>query len=261
MSDPTKPEGVSTGAPPQEAAPAASASAAEDAELAAELAAGLAAELAAGLVDAPIDVTAVLEERVKTLDGQIADLTDRLLRAHAEMDNVRKRTEREKVDTAKYAISKFAEDIVTVGDNFQRAVAAVPAGSAEEDGPLKALVEGIVMTERSFLQTLEKHGVKQLDPKGEAFDPNRHQAVMEQQNTEVAAGTVLQVFQVGYMIEDRVLRPAMVVVARGGFKPVKTPDANGGPAATAARPTAANENAADGDEKPRAGTTGGEQQG
>ena len=176
-----------------------------------------------------LDPIAVLEARVRELESQQADLTDRLLRAHAEMDNLRKRTEREKADTARYAITKFASDIVGVSDNFQRAVASVPEGAAEQDPPLKSLVEGVLMSERAFLQVLENNGVRRIDPKGETFDPNKHQAVMEESNAEVAAGTVLKVFQSGYMIEDRVLRPAMVVVARGGFKPVKP--ANGEPGA------------------------------
>ena len=182
-----------------------------------------------GNAAAPADPVAVLEARVKELESQQADLTDRLLRAHAEMDNVRKRTEREKADTARYSITKFASDIVGVSDNFQRAVASVPPGAAELDPALKSLVEGVLMSERAFLQVLENNGVRRIDPKGEPFDPNRHQAVMEENNAEVAAGTVLKVFQAGYMIEDRVLRPAMVVVARGGFKPVKP--ANGEPGA------------------------------
>jgi molecular chaperone GrpE len=172
---------------------------------------------------ADTDPVAVLEGRVKELEVRQGELTDSLLRAHAEMDNLRKRTEREKSDSAKYAITKFALDIVGIADNFQRAVAAVPPGSGEQDGPLKSVVDGVLMTERAFLQVLERHGVKQVDPKGEPFNPNLHQAVMEQDNPDVPAGTVLQVFQLGYMIEDRVLRPAMVVVARGGQKAAARP--------------------------------------
>ncbi len=171
-----------------------------------------------------LDTTAVLEARVKELESQQSDLTDRLLRAHAEMDNLRKRMEREKVDGAKYAITKFAVDIVGISDNFQRAVAAVPPGASDHDGPLKSVVEGVVMMERAFLQVLERHGVRRIDPMGEPFNPNLHQAVMEQENPDVTAGTVIQVFQLGYMIEDRVLRPAMVVVAKGGAKPARTAD-------------------------------------
>lgn len=175
------------------------------------------------------DATA-LAARNAEFEGQIADLTDRLLRAHAEMDNFRKRSEREKSDSAKYAISKFALDIVGISDNFQRAVAAIPAGSAEADGTLKSVVDGVMMTERAFLQVLERHGVRRIDPMGEPFNPNIHQAVMEQENPALPAGSVMQVFQAGFMIDERVLRPAMVVVARGGAKVPKPADAQPQPA-------------------------------
>jgi len=158
------------------------------------------------------------DARVAELEAQVADLTDRLLRAHAEMDNIRKRAEREKADLAKYAITKFAGEVAVLSDNFQRALSAVPAHAAEQDATLKALVEGVTMMEREFLNVLERHGVKRIDPVGQPFNPHFHDAVMEQQNPEVPNGTVVQVFQPGYMIEDRVIRPAMVVVAKGGPK-------------------------------------------
>ncbi len=168
-----------------------------------------------------------------TLKGQIADLTDRLLRAHAEMDNMRKRAEREREETSKYAISRFAREIVGVGDNLQRALAAVPPGAADTDPALKALIDGVAMTERELLNVLQRHGVKRLDPKGEMFNPHQHQAMMEMENAEVAPGTILEVYQPGYLIDDRVLRPAMVVVAKGGAKPVKD-----GPPPAAPQPAA-----------------------
>jgi molecular chaperone GrpE len=167
---------------------------------------------------------AAADARIAELESQVADLTDRLLRAHAEIDNIRKRAEREKADTAKYAISKFARDIVGVSDNFQRAIAAVPPGAANRDPALKSLVDGVSMSEREFLQVLERHGLKRIDPTGEIFNPHLHQAVMEQPNAELPAGTVLQVLQAGYSIGERVLRPAMVVVAKGGVKPGKPAD-------------------------------------
>lgn len=160
------------------------------------------------------------EARIAELEGQIADLTDRLLRSHAEMDNIRKRTEKEKSDTQKYAVTRFASDVLAIGDNLQRAMTAVAAGAAENDPALKTLLDGVAMTEREFLNVLSRHGIKPIEASGGAFNPHLHQAVMEQQNPEVAAGAVLQVLQEGYTIEDRVLRPAMVVVAKGGFKPV-----------------------------------------
>ncbi len=156
---------------------------------------------------------------VATLEGRIADLTDRLLRAHAEMDNLRKRTERDKEDTAKYAITRFARDVLSVGDNLQRAIAAVPAGAAEEDVALKALIDGVSMTEREFLNALERNGVKRIDPEGDPFNPHAHQAMTEIENPDVPPGTIVQVYAPGYELGDRVLRPAMVVVAKGGAKP------------------------------------------
>ena len=159
--------------------------------------------------------------QLATLEGRIADLTDRLLRAHAEMDNLRKRTEREREDTAKYAISKFAREVLVVGDNLQRATAAVPPGAADADPALKALVDGVAMTEREFLNVLERNGVKRLDPEGQPFNPHQHQAMIEIDQPEVAAGTIVQVYAPGYVLEDRVLRPAMVVVAKGGDKAVQ----------------------------------------
>lgn len=169
--------------------------------------------------EAPAGDAGSAEARTAELEAQVGDLTDRLLRAHAELDNFRKRTERDKAELAKYAISKFAADIVVLGDNFQRAVAAVPAGAAEQDATLKGMLDGINMMEREFLNVLARHGVKRVDPKDQPFNPHLHQAVMEQQNPEVPSGTVVQVFQPGYTIEDRVLRPAMVVVSTGGPKP------------------------------------------
>jgi molecular chaperone GrpE len=163
--------------------------------------------------------SATADGETTALTAEIAELKDRLLRAHAEMDNIRKRSEREKADTQKYAVSRFAHDILTVGDNFQRAIDAVPAQAAEQDPALKSFLEGVTMTERELIKVLDRHGIKRMQPQGEAFNPHQHQAVMEAQNPDVPAGTVVQVLQAGYMILDRVLRPAMVVVAKGGPKP------------------------------------------
>lgn len=164
---------------------------------------------------------AVREARlqIETLKGEVADLKDRLLRAHAEMDNIRKRTEREKSEANKYAVTKFAHDIVTVGDNFQRAINTIPPGAVEETPALKSFLDGVILTERELLNALERHGIKRIDPTGEPFNPHLHQAVLEAPTLDVPAGTVVQVFQCGYLIEDRVLRPAMVSVAKGGARP------------------------------------------
>lgn len=174
---------------------------------------------AAAAPEPQVDLKLVIAE----LEGQIKDLTDRLLRAHAEMDNMRKRAEREKSDTAKYAITRFATDVVTLGDNLARALSAVPPEAAEAQPAVKGLLDGVTMTDRAFISTLERHGIKRLDPKGEIFNPHLHQAIAQVQNAEVAAGSIIQVHQPGYTIEERVLRPAIVVVAQGGFKPVKQP--------------------------------------
>ena len=166
------------------------------------------------------------------LEFQVSDLTDRLLRAHAEMDNLRKRAERDKVDIANFAISKFAREILAIGDNLQRAIAAVPPGAADADPALKSLIDGVAMTEREFLNVLDRNGVTRIDSEGEPFDPHKHQAMTEVHDPNVAAGTVVQVFQPGYIIQGRVLRPAMVVVAKGGAK--KTREDVAAPGAEAA---------------------------
>jgi molecular chaperone GrpE len=166
-----------------------------------------------------------LTEKVATLEAQIKDLTDRLLRAHAEMENLRKRGAKEREDMAKYAIQKFAGDVVNVADNFERAITSVPVDAAADDTAFKSLLDGVSLTEREFLNVLERHGVRRISPLGQPFNPHQHQAVMEAQDPSVSPGTIVQVFQNGYVIEDRVLRPAMVVVAKGGAKPSRPGDA------------------------------------
>jgi molecular chaperone GrpE len=167
------------------------------------------------------------DDVIAELRRDMSEFKDKYLRAHAEMDNLRKRTEREKEDISKYANTKLARDLLSVGDNFQRALAAVPAGAADADPALKSLVDGVSMTEREFNSVLDKHGVKRIEAMGQPFNPHLHQAVMELPNAEVPAGTVVQVFQAGYVIEDRTLRPAMVAVSTGGTKadPSPEPDA------------------------------------
>jgi len=175
--------------------------------------------------DAPKEGERTVHDVIAALQAEVADYKDKWIRAHAEIENVRRRLEKEKEETAKYAITRLARDIVNVGDNFQRAVAAVPAGAAEQDSALKSLVEGVMMTEREFLNVLERFGIKRIDPANEPFNPHMHQAVMEMERPDVATGTVVQVFQAGYSIEERVLRPAMVAVSRGGPKPGAAPTA------------------------------------
>jgi molecular chaperone GrpE len=171
-----------------------------------------------------------------------AEMRDRLLRSMADMENLRRRTEREKTDTARYAISNFARDVLTVGDNLKRTIDHVPQGAAAEDPALKSFLEGVELTERELLNVLERHGVTRLDPLGARFDPNFHQAMYEVQNTDVPEGTVVEVMQAGYVIGDRCLRPALVAVAKGGAKQAK-PQAEKG---AGAAPKAANDDLPEG---------------
>jgi molecular chaperone GrpE len=155
----------------------------------------------------------------EALAKEVADMRDRLLRTLAEMENLRKRTEREVADARSFGIAKFARDILDIADNMHRALEAVPdeARSADNAG-LKALVEGVELTERSLLKALESNGVRRFEPAGEKFNPNLHQAMYEVPDSSVPAGTIVQVIQPGYMIGERVLRPAMIAVAKAAPK-------------------------------------------
>ncbi|MBD8553705.1 nucleotide exchange factor GrpE [Rhizobium sp. CFBP 8762] len=153
------------------------------------------------------------------LRAENADLRDRFIRLAADMDNLRRRTEREVKDAKSYAVAGFARDMLAVADNLRRALDAIPAEARENgDTGFAALIEGVELTERSMLSTLERHGVRKLEPEGEKFDPNFHQAMFEVPNTDIANGTVVQVVQAGFTIGERVLRPAMVGVSKGGPK-------------------------------------------
>ena len=147
------------------------------------------------------------------------ELKDRALRVAAEMENLRRRTARDVHDARAYAVANFARDMLSVSDNLRRALDAIPAeAKAAGDAGFKALIDGVEITERAMLSGLERHGVKKLEPQGEKFDPNFHQAMFEVPNPDVPANTVVQVVQPGYSIGERVLRPAMVGVAKGGPK-------------------------------------------
>jgi molecular chaperone GrpE len=170
---------------------------------------------------------AVAPKPSTSLDRELAETKDRLLRTLADMDNMRKRTEREVADARVYGISNFARDILGVADNMHRAMAALDDElRAKADEPTKVLLEGVELTERELMNVLEKHGVKRIEPLGQKFDPNRHQAMYEIEDASVPAGTVIQVMQAGYLIGDRMLRPALVAVAKGGGK---APPANDNP--------------------------------
>ena len=160
-----------------------------------------------------------LDARLAKAEAEASEMKDRALRALAEMENLRRRSEREIADARTYAITGFARDMLTVADNVRRALESVPAEArADAADALKALIDGIELTERDLLKTLERHGVRRLDPQGGKFDPNLHQAMFEVPDASVPSGTVVQVVQTGYVIGERVLRPALVGIAKGGPK-------------------------------------------
>lgn len=151
-------------------------------------------------------------------EAVIAELNDKLLRAIAELENFRRRAERERRETAKYAIAAFARDVLTVLDNLRRGLDSVSAEDRAGTPALEALAAGMELTERELLSALERHGVTKMEPLGEPFDYDRHQAMYEVEDETRPAGTVVEVVQPGYMITDRLLRPAMVAVSKGGAK-------------------------------------------
>ena len=181
-------------------------------------------DTAAAGVEAPVDAKEESSykadhEAFMRLAKENEELKDRTLRVAADMENLRRRTARDVHDARAYAIANFARDMLAVSDDLNRALAAIPAeAKASGDAGFKALIEGVELTERAMLNALERHGVKKLEPQGEKFDPNFHQAMFEVPNPDVPANTVVQVVQTGYVIGDRVLRPAMVGVSRGGPK-------------------------------------------
>jgi molecular chaperone GrpE len=164
-------------------------------------------------------------EDLTALAAAVDELRDKYLRAAAETENVRRRAEREIADARAYGIAAFAREVIGVADNLARALDAIDSDArAGAEGTLKALLDGVELTQRELQKALEKQGVRRLDPKGERFDPNFHQAMFEVPDTEAPPGTVVQVVQTGYAIGDRVLRPALVGVAKGGIKESAAPE-------------------------------------
>lgn len=163
------------------------------------------------------------EAQFSQIEAERDDLKDKLLRTLADMENLRRRTEREIADAKAYAVTSFARDMLGSADNLRRALESVPAAarSGETDAALKALIEGVELTERDLLKTLERHGVRKIDPQGEKFDPNLHQAMFEAPDAATPKGLVSKVVQAGYKIGERVLRPALVGVSAGAPKPVE----------------------------------------
>lgn len=155
------------------------------------------------------------ETALEAAQDEIGKLKDQILRAMAETENTRRRMKKEIEDAQKFAVSGFAKEMLVVADNFRRALEAVPQQGADGE-TLKNLIAGVEMTERQLLAAFEKFGIKKIDPMGKPFDPHLHQVMMEAEDPSKPAGTVVQVLQPGYMIHDRLLREAMVVVAKGG---------------------------------------------
>lgn len=156
------------------------------------------------------------DARIAEVEAENAGLKDRLIRALADVENLRKRSEREVRDAGQYAIAKFAGDMLSVADNLRRALEATPDDG--DPAALKTLADGVGMTERELLNALEKNGVRKIEPKGEKFDPNLHQAMFEVPNPDLPSGFVAEVVQAGFTIGERVLRPALVGVSKGGPK-------------------------------------------
>lgn len=160
-----------------------------------------------------------------TLEAQLGELRDKYLRAVAEAENMRKRAERDVAEARAYGIAAFARDMLAVADNLARALDAIdPQARASAEGTLKALLDGVEITQKDLQKTLTRYGVRRLEPLGEKFDPNFHQAMFEMPDANVPAGTVVQVMQEGYAIGDRVLRPALVAVAKGSAKTAPSED-------------------------------------
>ena len=161
-------------------------------------------------------------QRVQQLEAELADLKDRSLRALADAENTRRRAQREVADARRYAASGIVKDLLNVSDNLRRALESVPPELRERDDQMKTLVVGVELVEKDLLTAFEKHGVKRIAPLGEPFNHEYHQAMYEVENTGHPSGTVVELLQPGYVLHDRLLRPAMVVVAKDG-----TPGAHG----------------------------------
>lgn len=167
------------------------------------------------------DIGAALMSRIAELEGKLAEaeaeqarLKDQALRALAEAENTRRRIQREAEDKERYALSGFARELTSVVDNLRRAVETVPAEQRAGDPKLEQFAQGVELTEREFMAILERNGIKRVAPAGQAFDHNLHQAIAQAESVEHAPGTVMQVVQAGYTLHGRILRPALVVVAK-----------------------------------------------
>ena len=187
-------------------------------------AAGGDAERPAGAAEAGAEEARTPREA--ELEAELQDTKERLLRALAETENLRRRTMRDLEEAHKYAITNFARELLEVADNLSRALDAVPPRARDEIEFVKNLADGIALTEKALLTSFERHQIAKVTPEiGDRFDHNRHQAMFEVESSELSPGTVAQVLQPGYTIAERLLRPALVGVAKA---PASTPPTNGG---------------------------------
>jgi len=165
-----------------------------------------------------IEVEADPQERIEILEAKVSDLNDKLLRAMAETENVRRRAQRDKSDASKFAIKNFAEDLLRVSDNMGRALHSIDADARSQDANLENIAVGVEMVAKELLSAFERAGIKPIEALSHRFDPMRHEAMYEIEDKETPAGTVAQVLEVGYMLHDRTLRAAKVGVTKGGPK-------------------------------------------
>ncbi len=194
---------------PEEAAAAADAAA----DMAAEAAEAAEAEEQAEADAAGEDVQVEIDAAGKA-DAEIADLKDKLLRALADIENLRRRSQKEREDALKYASANFARDMLSVADNLRRAIESIPEEGDPDGAALVGFIEGIALTEKDLLSALERHKITKIEPMGEKFDPQFHEALFEIPTNDAASGTVMQVMETGYTIHDRLLRPAKVGIAK-----------------------------------------------
>jgi molecular chaperone GrpE len=160
-------------------------------------------------------LTDTRDAEIATLKDEVLQSKDRMLRLAADMDNLRKRTEREKAEATLYAASNFARDLLAVADSLSRALAAIPAGERDViDDAMKQFLAGIELTERELLSVFQRHNIRRVESVGQKFDPNFHQAMFEVPSAEKPPGTVMQEIQAGYAVGERCLRPALVGVAK-----------------------------------------------
>ncbi len=173
---------------------------------------------------APATAEPTPEDVIEKLAAENADLKDRLMRALAETENIRRRSEKERQDQAKFGVTPLARELIPVADNLRRALDARPVEAINADESIKNFVLGIEMTEKQLLDAFEKVKIDRIEPKGEKFSYKLHQAMSELENTGQPAGTVVEVLSAGYVLNERLLRPAMVIVAKG--EPAEAPKAD-----------------------------------